>query len=378
VVRVRRLLLVCAFCALLVGAVVGVAWALDAEGERLPDGIVGVPYKADLVAEGGCIPYTFKHDSGYLPPGLTVDPNQTRTTGTLAGTPTAAGWWNFYVEVTDICGSIPSQGEWSIFIHPALVITTAALPPGTPGVPYSAKLTADGGDASVLQWSVAGGSLPVGLTLSKDGAITGTPTTAGTATFVAQVHDGNIRTTTKQLTLTVGTQLQAAASLPRGEAGVAYSAQLSASGGVAPYRWSVASGTLPPGLRLDSGLGSITGRPTVPGAYALRFTAADAAGTTAETAGTLSIAARLTIVTTALRPAAVGASYRVALRARGGIRPVRWTLSSGALPPGVRLDRTAGALTGTPRRAGTFRFTLRATDPLRGTDTQRLVLTVAH
>lgn len=378
VVRVRRLLLVSAVAALLVAVVVGVASALDAEGERLPDAIVGVPYEADLEASGGCIPYTFMHDSGYLPPGLRVDPNPTYSRGKLEGTPTASGWWNFYLEVTDICGSKPSQEVWSIYIHPALVITTTTLPPALLGRPYSASLTADSGDPSILQWSLAGGSLPAGLTLAGNGAISGTPTAAGTATFVANVHDGNIRTTTKQLTITVGTQLQAAAtSLPRGEAGVGYSAKLSATGGFTPYRWSVASGTLPPGLRLDPGSGLIAGRPTAAGAYALRFTVTDATGSTGETAGTLNVAARLTIATRALRPAEVGTSYRAALRARGGIRPVRWTVASGALPPGLRLDRTADVLAGTPRRAGTFRFTLRATDPLRGTDTQRLALTVA-
>ena len=120
--------------------------------ERLRDGVVGQPYEADLEAEEGCIPYTFAYDSGNYPPGLVVDPTPTRAEGRIHGTPTAAGWYDFYIEVTDICGSVPSQADMTIFIHPPLVITTTSLPIATPGSPYTAKLTADSGDTSTL-WS---------------------------------------------------------------------------------------------------------------------------------------------------------------------------------------------------------------------------------
>ena len=102
----RRRLVAAALAALLVAAVAGSAVALDAIPERLHDGVVGQPYEAELEAEEGCIPYTFKHDSGNPPPGLEVDPTQTYSTGRIHGTPTTAGWYYWYIEVTDICGSI--------------------------------------------------------------------------------------------------------------------------------------------------------------------------------------------------------------------------------------------------------------------------------
>jgi large repetitive protein len=382
VVRRRRSLLVALVSVLVVGGVVGVASALDAEGERLPDAIVGQPYEADLEASGGCIPYTFTLDSGYLPPGLTVDPNPTYSTGKIEGTPTASGWFDWYLEVTDICGSKPSQEVWTIYIHPPLVITTKTLPPAQIGRPYSARLAGDSGDPSVLQWSLGGGSLPAGLTLAQDGAITGTPTAAGTSTFVAKVHDGNVRTTTKELSITVGTQLQAAApSLPRGEVGVGYAARLQARGGFSPYTWAVSSGALPAGLKLDTGpsatAGVITGRPATAGTSAVRFTVTDAAGATAETAGTIRIAARLRIATAALPAASAGSAYRARLATSGGQRPVRWTRLSGALPRGLTLNPRTGVLAGTPRSAGTFRFTLRATDALGGSARKAFRLVVA-
>src|SRR5579862_7566541 len=52
------------------------------------------------------------------------------------------------------------------------------------------------------------------------------------------------------------------ASLPNGQVGQAYRAPLSASGGTAPYAWSLSNGTLPAGLMLSSD-GVISGTPTV-------------------------------------------------------------------------------------------------------------------
>ncbi len=56
------------------------------------------------------------------------------------------------------------------------------------------------------------------------------------------------------------------ASLPSGSVKVRYSATLSASGGNAPYRWSVAAGRLPPGMHLRR-VGVLSGRPTMKGTF---------------------------------------------------------------------------------------------------------------
>lgn len=60
----------------------------------------------------------------------------------------------------------------------------------------------------------------------------------------------------------------ATASLPNGEAGVAYQATLAAQGGANPYTWQLAQGShLPPGLHLHQHSGLITGTPGTPGEY---------------------------------------------------------------------------------------------------------------
>lgn len=55
------------------------------------------------------------------------------------------------------------------------------------------------------------------------------------------------------------------ATVANGTVGVAYSQALTATGGSAPYTWSVTSGSLPPGLTLGPTTGTITGTPTTSG-----------------------------------------------------------------------------------------------------------------
>jgi hypothetical protein len=64
-------------------------------------------------------------------------------------------------------------------------------------------------------------------------------------------------------------------SLPAGTAGTAYSAALKASGGKAPYTWSISTASLPPGLQLAASTGAITGTPTTAGTYAFTVKVAD-------------------------------------------------------------------------------------------------------
>lgn len=70
----------------------------------------------------------------------------------------------------------------------APTITTTSLPQAKVGISYSATLTATGGLAPYT-WSINDGALPPGLSLSKTGSITGSPTASGTFKFTALVTD---------------------------------------------------------------------------------------------------------------------------------------------------------------------------------------------
>jgi len=58
----------------------------------------------------------------------------------------------------------------------------------------------------------------------------------------------------------------------------------------------------------------------------------------------------------------IGTPYSKTITATGGTPPYTFTVSSGALPPGLSLNPTTGVISGTPTTAGTFNFTIIATD----------------
>jgi hypothetical protein len=84
-----------------------------------------------------------------------------------------------------------------------LAITTAPLPNGTIGVPYSAMFAAIGG-MTPYAWSLVSGALPAGLSLTtSSGLISGTPTMAESYTFAVQVKDASATTATGTFTVSV-------------------------------------------------------------------------------------------------------------------------------------------------------------------------------
>ena len=134
---------------------------------------------------------------------------------------------------------------------PTLAVTTTSLPNAAPTVAYSETVVATGGDGSYA-WSVAVGSLPTGVSLVTEGAITGTPTGAS-STFTLQVESGDGQTATRQLTIVVYDVLAVSTvSLPSGVTSTAYSETLAATGGDGGYSWALSSGSgsLPTGLNL--------------------------------------------------------------------------------------------------------------------------------
>ena len=255
----------------------------------------------------------------------------------------------------------------SISVADPLSVTTTSLPGGTVGQAYSQSVTATGGK-SPYAWSVTAGSLPPGVTLNAStGAVTGTPTSSGTFNFTVQASDsGNpVRTATKALSISVVAQLVVnTTSLPGGTVGQAYSQTLSASGGTPPYAWSLASGSLPPGLNLAASTGVVSGTPTTAGTYSFTAQVTDGAQTATKALSiAVSPASTLSITTASLPQGRVLTGYSATLTAAGGTPPYTWSRIAGALPNGLTLS-SSGTISGTPAKPGSYTFTVRVTDSL--------------
>jgi len=172
----------------------------------------------------------------------------------------------------------------SITVTPAAVqiTTSATLPSGQQGVAYTTTLSATGGVGAPYTWTVSSGTLPNGVTLSSSGVLSGISTLQGAFTFTIKATDsgGNSAATAFSLTMITAPTLAITSTtpLPAAQVGVVYAQTLTASGGVAPYTWSLASGsTLPAGLSLSSS-GVISGTPTTNGSFSFTAQVSDSAG----------------------------------------------------------------------------------------------------
>ncbi|HLX65074.1 MAG TPA: putative Ig domain-containing protein, partial [Planctomycetota bacterium] len=324
---------------------------------------VGVPYSFTYMGVGSPAP-TYSVSSGALPDGLMLDPNS----GALTGTPTTAGTFSGVVTLSNSAGS--ATQNFSITINPAI---SFGAPPSNGSVytPYSQLISASGGTGAKT-FAVSQGQLPDGLKLdSSAGTITGTPMAVGTFDFTIAVTDSV--GASGQLVCAVSINpppisIKPAPLLPATVASM-YSVQFVASGGTAPYIFSV-SGALPAGLTLTSG-GLLSGTPTAGGSFTFSTSAVDSSGGTGPYSGaqseTLLVNAPTIAVTPAVMPSAnVGTFYAQSLSANGGTAPYMFAVTSVALPDGLNLS-ASGTLTGTPLLEGTFTFTVTATDSSGGT-----------
>ena len=346
---------------------VGLPSALVIGATSLPAGEVGTPYGASVYSYGGSGARTWSLSSGALPPGVLLNSG-----GGLVGTPTATGTYSFTLAVTDSATPTPSVATiaLSITVNPAapVVIEPVTLSDGKVGNEYYSYVGASGGSAG-LTWSIVSGSLPTGLAFGAYGDLSGTPLTSGTSSFTVEASDLFGHGAVETLSLTISPPDPASVStvsLPSGKQGTYYSSSVQASGGAGPYVWSSNSGHLPDGLVL-SATGQITGWPSVAGTFTFAVSASDSAQPAPDVATrTLTISVLsgtpMTIRAGSLNSGSVGQPYYPTdLYTYSSNSPVTWSLSSGALPPGIVLT-AGGELSGTPMTAGTYTFTIHAVD----------------
>lgn len=149
-----------------------------------------------------------------------------------------------------------------------------------------------------------------------------------------------------------------------GFVGWAYSNTFSATGGTGSYTFSKSAGTFPPGLSLNSSTGAFSGTPTHAGTYSFTITATDTANNTGSRSYSLTIQPVSLGVSPATLPGGtVGTAYSQTITASGGSGTgYSFSKSAGTLPAGLILHSASGVLSGTPTTAGTYSFTITATD----------------
>jgi len=162
------------------------------------------------------------------------------------------------------------------------------------------------------------------------------------------------------------------------QVGVAYNSSFVATGGVAPYTFSISVGALPPGLSLNTSTGAVTGTPTAAGTYNFTGQVVDSQNNTATTpSSSIVVSPPVLTLSGPTGTAQVGVAYSSALIASGGAPPYTFSIISGALPPGLSLSNpSTGAITGTPTTQGTFNFTAQVMDSNENTATANCSVTV--
>lgn len=260
------------------------------------------------------------------------------------------------------------------------VITTPDLPDGTVGQAYTASLATTGG-APPITFSVIGGSLPPGITLSSAGIFSGAPTSGGFYSFTVQAVDSTVgapaQTTSKAFSIYVYSVITVSpAALPNVVANAPFSIQLSASGGSAPYffDFDFQAAQPYPWLNLSSS-GVLSGTPPSTGNFPFSIWVWDQTESSTQKAYTLVVGPALTFTTAVLPDATVNQPYSVTLAAAGGTPPYRFSIVQGVLPSQLNLDLN-GVISGTPLSAGSTNITARVTDNANRTADRVLTLAV--
>ena len=248
-------------------------------------------------------------------------------------------------------------------------------PTATVGQAYAAPFTLkEPGDCGP-SFAVTSGALPPGLTLATDeGVARGTPTQGGTYSFFITVtySCGLKSASDQQYTINVNGAaprlVVVTPSLPDANLNQAYTAPALTASGDTVNSWSLASGTLPPGLTLAAN-GVIAGTPTQSGTF--NFSVQANGNGTSDTRGlSIFVLAPLELQTlVGKKPPTTGLTAKTTVNAQlatgvkavGGRAPYTFA-ADGVLPPGITLDPATGALTGAGTTAGRYTSTISVTD----------------
>ncbi len=293
---------------------------------------------------------TWTKTGGTWPPGVSMD-----WTGHITGRITAQSSGPITVTVTDsFVRTASATFTWSVL--PALQGSGPATRDDVLGAPIPAlTLSATGGAGGPYTWSDPTGSLPVGLSITSAGVVSGTPTAVAPPyphayDVLLTVADKTVnRKATVAVRWTIRYPPVVVVNPGTRTDSVGHPVtplQLAATGGQAPYTWSATG--LPAGLTVTSS-GLVTGTVSSVGSSAATITARDQQGTTAPVTFTWTVVAGPTIATPPTQSTSAGATVSVAVATTCTHSPC--TYSASGLPGG--LSFVGGVITGAPTTQGT-------------------------
>ena len=343
-------------------------------------GTVGIAYSFQFQATGATsFVYTCLCE-GPPVPGLTLS-----SSGSLSGTPTSTGIFNFQVRASDAGNPQNNSGFvlMSILIgQQPLTINTTSVPDATRGVLYNAPLSASGGTGG-YSWTLTGGSLPSGLSVIGSGSVGGTASAGaapGPYNFTVKVTDSSSSVAFQFLTLTLRNApiVLSPAVLPPGILNGAYNSGVTASGGTGgPYTYSL-TGSTPPGIGLNTSTGAITGSPTSTGTFNFLIGVSDGSASTpvfTPQSYSITVFPLITISPTTIPSGDALSNYSQTFTASGGSGS-GYTFSIIGTPPGMSFNTATGTLSGPPANGGAFAFSITARDSAGFTGTQNYNLLV--
>ncbi len=360
--------------------------------EELPPGYHDMDYLTWLGAREGMGKYRWSFGEGDRPGGLQLDPNS----GKLWGRPqlsSEAGKVNQH-KFTLICETVSENDpnkekrdersyeltvyrEKPVNLLPLRIITDDNLPAAYRNQSYPMTMAAEGGQPP-YSWSLAQGTLPERLTISREGRFIGSPARLGEYQFEIVVStvrgeraSGRFALTVSEIyppprPLKVVTDEMVAAVAERD-----YTFYGAAEGGRSPYRWSP-QGNLPGWLKPHAGSSGFKGAPTLSdiGKRELRWRVTDSQGLTADSEPMELevvpppglVPPPVQIKTEVLPEGRVGQAYSLAVAVEGGMLPYQWSLSHTGSLSGLTFQDDAGMIKGTPESTGTFSVTVAVSD----------------
>jgi len=323
--------------------------------------------------------------------GLTVS-FSSATTGVC--TITSGGALTFVA--TGTCIIEADQAGDGAFLAATTAQRSFTVSPVVPDAPTIGTATAGDGEASVTFTAPAntGGASITGYTVtSSPGGIT--ETGSSSPIVVSGLTNGTAYTFTVTATTSAGT---GAASSPSNQvtpvaaafapiAGAA-SATVAANSSANPVTLALTGGAATSvaidtaashGTASASGT-SITYTPDAgySGSDSFQYTATNGAGTSSAATVTITVSQPTLVLNLsgALPGGTVGTAYSQTISASAGGSPYSYAVTAGALPAGLSLNTSTGALTGTPTTDGAYNFTITATDTYGAIGSESFSLTV--